>query len=630
MAGLITLAIFVSCSKDAPAGKDGKDGIDGKDGRNGTSMLAGTGIPLPNTGKEGDFYLNLSNIDIYGPKTAQGWGNPISLKGIKGEKGDKGHKGDTGDKGEKGDTGEKGEKGDTGDTGADGIAGVDGTKVFSGNGAPSPNVGNQGDFYIDLLNKTLYGPKRNNQWGNGVSLVIRRFRLDKTAISLTTTRMGQIQITSGNGNYQISQTPQSQAIVEVSLANNTEILLTGKTAGTTQFTITDTYIQKSIIVSVEVRVLANINNYDYELSADGLTLLKWKSDVTGMHIDMQNHPELSQVLHIGEEAFNKKKMVGVTLPNGLKTIGPYAFWGCTSLSSLVIPNGVTTIKRHAFLQTGLTSISVPDSVTSIEEGAFANCESLTEVNLPNSITTLSNGIFLGCKALTSVTIPNSITSIEYKAFANCISLTSITIPNSVKIIGSYTFGGCKALTSVHFLNGSNLTTIETLAFVFCQSLTSISIPNGVTTIEKEAFKYCESLSEVIIPNSVHTIKEETFMGCNKLRTLTLGSGIKHIEWKAFIYGIVSPFSIRSASISKLTIHAITPPTLDFRKDPIMTYYYFSPFKIEYSTTTLTHDELRSPNRMRQDITRIEVPSQSVDAYKNHPDWKVYANIIHGF
>ena len=78
----------------------------------GNQILSGIGAPTETLGNVGDYYLDLSNSNLYGAKTAQGWGTPISLKGIKGEKGDKGDAGQKGDKGQKGDTGAKGEKGE--------------------------------------------------------------------------------------------------------------------------------------------------------------------------------------------------------------------------------------------------------------------------------------------------------------------------------------------------------------------------------------------------------------------------------------------------------------------------------------------------------------------------------------
>ena len=123
--------------------------------------------------------------------------------------------------------------------------------------------------------------------------------------------------------------------------------------------------------------------------------------------------------------------------------------GCSGLTSVTIPNSVTSIGLTAFRDcTGLTSVTIPNSVTSIGDYAFAYCSGLTSVTIPNSVTTIGNSAFRVCTGLTSVTVPNSVTSIGYNAFASCSGLTSVTIPNSITFIGDYAFAYCNGLTSV--------------------------------------------------------------------------------------------------------------------------------------------------------------------------------------
>ena len=194
--------------------------------------------------------------------------------------------------------------------------------------------------------------------------------------------------------------------------------------------------------------------------------------------------------------------------NGSTYLGG-AFRGCSSLTSVTIPNSVTSIGDYAFQScSGLTSVTIPNSVTSIGEYTFNGCSSLTSVTIPNSVTSIGRSAFQGCRGLTSVTIPNSVTSIGEFAFYNCSGLTSVTIPNSVTSIGNK-------------------------AFQYCDGLTSITIPNSVTSIGDYAFEGCERLTSITIPNSVTSIGNGAFSGCSGLTSMTIGSGVEYINISAF-------------------------------------------------------------------------------------------------
>jgi hypothetical protein len=145
----------------------------------------------------------------------------------------------------------------------------------------------------------------------------------------------------------------------------------------------------------------------------------------------------------------------VTIPSQLggyvvKKVGA-AFYGNSSVTSVVMPDSVTSIGESAFYGcTGLTSVNIPNSVTSIGAEAFAGCTGLTSVSIPNSVTSIGEFAFYGCTGLTSVTIGNSVTSIGGGAFNGCTGLTSVNIPNSVTSIGDGAFNGCTGLTSLYF------------------------------------------------------------------------------------------------------------------------------------------------------------------------------------
>jgi hypothetical protein len=255
------------------------------------------------------------------------------------------------------------------------------------------------------------------------------------------------------------------------------------------------------------------------------------------------------VTSIGEYAFWEcTSLTSVTIPDSVTNIGDYAFEG-TSLTDATIGNGVISIGILAFYQCfGLTSVTIPGSVTSIAENAFYECYDLTNIAvdaanpiyassggvvfnkalttlilcpggltgsyvIPNGVTNIGNSAFWNCTSLTSVTLPNSVTSIGYAAFENCYSLTSVTIPDSVTNIGDYAFFDCGGLTSVTIPN--SVTGIGNFAFEGT-SLTNVTIPNGVTSIGDSAFYNCQSLTSVTIPNSVTGIGNYAFEGCISL------------------------------------------------------------------------------------------------------------------
>ena len=225
-------------------------------------------------------------------------------------------------------------------------------------------------------------------------------------------------------------------------------------------------------------------------------------------------------------------LTSVTIPDSVTNIGNYAFNGCTSLTSVTIPNSVTSIGDSAFSNcTSLTSVTIPDTVTSIGN-AFYNCTSLTSVTIPDSVTSIGSA-FYNCTSLTSVTIPNSVTSIGSSAFSDCTSLKSVTIPDSVTSIGDYVFKNCTSLTNITIPD--SVTRIGKYAFENCTSLTSVTIPDSVTSIGDYAFSSCTSLTSVTIPNSVTSVGSGAFCGCHYLKSVTIPNSVTSIGNSAFEY-----------------------------------------------------------------------------------------------
>ncbi len=209
----------------------------------------------------------------------------------------------------------------------------------------------------------------------------------------------------------------------------------------------------------------------------------------------------------------------IVFPNGITSIGAYAFANCDSLVSIKICDGVTSIGGSAFYGCdNLTSITIPDSVITIGDGAFSSCHSLTSITIPNSVTNMGDSAFWNCSNLMSVIIGNSVTAIGKEAFYSCDSLVSIKICDGVTSIGGHAFYDCDNLTSITIPD--SVITIGDGAFSSCRSLTSITIPDSVTFIGDCAFGWCD-LKSITIPYSVQSIGISPFSGCRSLKEINV-------------------------------------------------------------------------------------------------------------
>jgi|GEM_PF-4046420 len=238
---------------------------------------------------------------------------------------------------------------------------------------------------------------------------------------------------------------------------------------------------------------------------------------------------------------------------------------CRSFDEFQLFTGVSTIDFLSFAYCEkLTSIILPNSIREIKSWAFEDCFSLSHIYIPDSVKVIGEGAFHTCKNLTSIVIPNGVTLIEANTFCECRQLDSIIIPDSVIQIG----------------HG---------AFRECTNLSTIVIPPGVTIIGAEAFSHCSNLTSVIIPESINTIEHHTFADCKKMDSIIIPRGIKTIGNCAFE---------NCFNLKKVIVMAITPPHVD------------------KGTFSNTNNSLV-----------INVPSESVDAYKTAPGWSEYASRI---
>ena len=241
----------------------------------------------------------------------------------------------------------------------------------------------------------------------------------------------------------------------------------------------------------------------------------------------------TSVTSLGNACF--KKCTGLTeiaVGRNVAVIPRSAFEGCTGLASVTFGATLTKIDDYAFDGcTGITDLFLSDTLIAIGEAAFRDCKGLSSVIFGKRLTAIGNSAFLGCSGLTSLPLNNRLTSIGEYAFYGCSGLTKVEIPNSVSTIGKSTFAACTSLTEVTL--SSSLTDISDNLFMNCTSLASVSIPDKVSRIGISAFSGCQNLKSVTMTDELYIIDQYAFYSCHSLGTITLSKKLKTIGRYAF-------------------------------------------------------------------------------------------------
>ena len=320
---------------------------------------------------------------------------------------------------------------------------------------------------------------------------------------------------------------------------------------------------------------AFIDEWGVKYSKDGRKLLKAPKELRGGY----SVKEGTRII-CNHAFFWCSSLSNIVVPNSVISIGDRAFSCCSSLSSIVIPDSVTDIGNDAFSHcSSLSNIVIPDSVTSIGDYAFSGCSSLSNIVIPDSVISIGNGVFSGCLLLEYISIPKSVICLnknpfsDWKGVLECLSpnfiyeddvlfnkdkskivsfrnqkIESYIIPDSVTSIGDYAFSGCSSLSNI--VIPDCVTDIGKCAFSHCSSLSNIVIPDSVTSIGNDAFLRCSSLSNIVISDSVTSIGNGAFLGCSSLSNIVIPDSVTSIGNDAFSHcsylsNIVIPNSVIS-------------------------------------------------------------------------------------
>ena len=218
------------------------------------------------------------------------------------------------------------------------------------------------------------------------------------------------------------------------------------------------------------------------------------------------------VSSIASEAFRwRSTLATVNIPDSIKSIGNRVFTDCPSMKTINVyisdmNNWLNLSGKNYFNYTihlmnvngeEIKNIIIPEGVQSIGDYAFRNCSSINNVSLPSSLESIANYAFNNCTNLEEIVFPESLKTIGDYSFEKCKSIKSVLIPNEVTAIGEYAFKDCTRMNNLVF--GTSLRTIGKYAFYYCTSLERIDVPINVTHIGTGAFCACRSLKSISIP-----------------------------------------------------------------------------------------------------------------------------------
>ena len=231
----------------------------------------------------------------------------------------------------------------------------------------------------------------------------------------------------------------------------------------------------------------------------------------------ENNPQYYSLSNCLIDAVNNSIVAGcnlseIIIPNGIVSIGDYAFAYCDALTKITLPEGLTNIGSNAFYSCkNLVTAGVPDSIKSIGASAFDRCEKLESINLPEGLLSIGMTAFYECKSLKGVKVPASLTSVGSDAFSKCTGIESLTLSEGLSVLSEGMF--------------------ESLS-----GITELELPSSITVIPDSAFANCVNIENLVIPDTVETIEDWAFSGGMNKKSIHIGSGVRSIGLNAFSGG----------------------------------------------------------------------------------------------
>lgn len=246
---------------------------------------------------------------------------------------------------------------------------------------------------------------------------------------------------------------------------------------------------------------------------------------------------------IGDYAFqNCWALEEVRVPEGVTRIGRYAFSDCSSLCRLVLPTGLEAIEDNSFYSCwSLTSMELPEGLIELGHSAFSLCYGLSSIGFPESLRVIGPFAFYGC-GLTELSFPAGLTSIGDVAFGCCDNLTAVTLPAGLTSFGEQPFFACDGIDAFAVAEGNTCFRVDEAGVLFNDSMTQLleypsgrsgayEIPEGVVSLANRAFDLCKLLTGIRFPDSLTSIGDSSFLDCSGLTELIFPANLTEIgDW----------------------------------------------------------------------------------------------------